>query len=220
MKKTLITLSFTSFIFIMTATVACAHVVVKPNSVPVASYQTFSVGVPVESASPTTSLRLLIPEGITNVTPNVKPGWKISEKKDSTNSTLITEITWEGGSIPAGQRDEFLFSAKTPAAPTALAWKAYVRSANGKVTAWDATPGEAMHADMDNEEMENGGPYSVTQVNLKATPPAATSDIPTPDVTQSKPDQKKEKLLFIMGVVSMAFSIIAIELALHQRHSR
>ncbi len=72
-----------------------AHVTVKPSEVTVASYQTFTVGVPVEKDIPTVSVKVLLPAGLESVTPYVKNGWKIS--------ATGTEIVWTGGSIPAGQ---------------------------------------------------------------------------------------------------------------------
>jgi hypothetical protein len=51
----------------------------------------------------------------------------------------VSEISWTGGNIPAGQRDEFLFSAQAPASSTTIPWKAYQTYADGSVVAWDAS---------------------------------------------------------------------------------
>src|SRR5260221_12481951 len=98
---------------------AFAHVVVKPSQANVAEFQTFTVGVPNEKEVPVVSLKLLIPEGLMNVSPNVKPGWaikiiKTGEGEDAT----VTEIDWTGGNIPSRERDDFLFSAQVPANET------------------------------------------------------------------------------------------------------
>src|SRR4029078_6241590 len=113
-KKLLIgTLAAT--VFLLQAGFASAHVVVKPNEVGAAAFQTFTVGVPVEKESPTVGLRLVIPEGVKYVSPNVKPGWKIDIKKQGEGEdAVVTEITWTGGEIPSGQRDDFVFSAQAP----------------------------------------------------------------------------------------------------------
>ncbi|HVS79355.1 MAG TPA: DUF1775 domain-containing protein, partial [Candidatus Paceibacterota bacterium] len=105
------------------AHVASAHVIVHPSEAGVASYQTFDMSVPVEKDFPTVALKLLIPDGVTNISPTVKPGWTIDVKKDENGNA--TEIDWTGGSIPVGERDDFTFSGKVPAAATTLAWKAY-----------------------------------------------------------------------------------------------
>ncbi|HRH31118.1 MAG TPA: YcnI family protein [Candidatus Paceibacterota bacterium] len=146
------------FSFLISSTVS-AHVTVKPNQAGIGAYQTFTVNVPVEKDIPTVGVRLVIPEGVASVTPNVKPGWRVTVKKDSNaEDAKVTEITWTGGSIPVGQRDEFAFSAKTPATETKLNWKAYQTYRDGTVVAWDQDAGTL------DETAENVGPYSTTTI--------------------------------------------------------
>ncbi len=173
-----------------------AHVVVKPSQVGVAAFQTFTMGVPSEKPIATTSVRLVLPDGLSFVTPNVKPGWKIEVKKESTGKKITdddgkevdeqkpTEILWSGSRIPAEQRDEFVLSARVPKDPTTLIWKAYQTYADGSVVAWDADP-KAEQPKMESGAMDfsHNGPYSQTVVvdDLAASPsatpsqPAATS---------------------------------------------
>lgn len=145
------------FLLISYSSIVSAHVVVKPDEVGVAKFQTFTMGVPNEKDNPVVSLRLIIPDGVTSVTPNVKPGWTIEilKKKDSDN---VSEIIWSSGLIPQDQRDDFLFSAKTPSTPTTLQWNAYQTYSNGSVVSWDQASGN------DEDESENKGPYSETKV--------------------------------------------------------
>ncbi|HSX40377.1 MAG TPA: DUF1775 domain-containing protein, partial [Candidatus Saccharimonadales bacterium] len=83
------------FLFV---TPAFAHVVVHPSTAGVASFQEFSMSVPTEKDFPTVGLKLLIPGGLQMVTPNVKPGWTITEKKIGTGEdALVSEIDWTGG---------------------------------------------------------------------------------------------------------------------------
>src|SRR4051812_46020865 len=106
--------------------VASAHVVVKPAEVEPAAFQAFAVGVPNEKAMPTVKVRLLVPEGVKYVTPNVKPGWTIEVVKDGQGEEAkVREIVWSGGEVPAGQRDDFAFSLQAPAKAGTLQWKAY-----------------------------------------------------------------------------------------------
>lgn len=160
--------------FLMTSNTAFAHIVVRPNQVGVAAFQTFTVGVPVEKDIPTTSVRLIIPEGLQHVTPNVKPGWEVAVKEEGQGeSATVTEITWTGGAIPSGQRDEFLFSAQVPAKEAKVVWKAYQTYADGSVVAWDQDPND--HHGHDNGATD-GGPYSETNVvNDIATEPSVTT---------------------------------------------
>ena len=137
---------------------ALAHVIVKPNEAGVASFQTFSVGVPSESdksTTPTVNVRVVLPDGLSEVTPTVKAGWTITTKKNSNDE--VTEITWSGGQIPSEQRDDFTFSAQVPATATTLIWKAYQTYKDGRVVSWDQDPSKIPTG-------EEGTPYSTTNV--------------------------------------------------------
>lgn len=174
-----------TFVFLFAFNIASAHVTVKPTEVGVAMNQTFTVSVPVEKDIPTISVKLILPTGLESVTPYVKNGWKIS--------ATGTEIVWSGGSIPVGQRDDFLFSAKTPAKEGHLIWKAYQTYSDGTVIAWDNTP-KGAHDDMDNDD-GTLNPYSETHVV----------------------DDLNHKGGLSLGVVASVLSILAIGLSLRKR---
>ncbi|HEX6462607.1 MAG TPA: DUF1775 domain-containing protein [Candidatus Saccharimonadales bacterium] len=141
--------------------VASAHVTVKPSDVKTGTYQTFSVNVPTEKDTPTVSVKLDIPEALTNVTPSVKPGWNIKiDKHVEDKKTMVSAITWSGGEVGVGYRDEFTFSAKTPDGPVDLQWKAYQTYQNGVVVSWD----QSKEADEADEADATTGPFSVTKV--------------------------------------------------------
>jgi len=145
--------------------VASAHVIVTPAQVGIGDDQTFQTAVPNEKDIPVTGLKLIIPAGLNEVSPNVKPGWNIQVVK---SGDTVTEIDWTGGSVPAGQRDEFVFGAQTPSKATSLNWKAYQTYADGSVVAWDQNP--------TGKDDDSATPYSVTKVvNDLTTTPAATT---------------------------------------------
>lgn len=158
MKKISISV-LASFVFTLIPVFASAHVVVTPKSVPGNSYQTFVMSVPVEKPTATTRVRLLIPEGVTSVRPNVKPGWNIEVKKQivGTSTEVVSEIIWTG-TIPADFRDEFAFSVKTPKEGI-LNWKAYQTYSDGTIVAWDADPKVSSGAMTTDTK---AGPYSST----------------------------------------------------------
>jgi uncharacterized protein YcnI len=158
MKKVL--LSLISAITILAVPVTTyAHVVVKPAEVAPGAFQTFTTGVPNEKDVPVTGLRVVIPEGVMHVSPNVKPGWQIKiTKSGDGEDAKVTEIEWTGGSIPAGQRDDFVFSAQAPATASTINWKAYQTYQDGTVVAWDKDPAAAKDSD------ESSTPYSQTKV--------------------------------------------------------
>ena len=151
---------------LLTVRPALAHSTVSPTQTFTQKSETFSLSVPTEKDLPTVGVRLLIPPGLDRVTPIVEPGWQITVKKDGENR--VTEILWTGGSIPAGQKQLFLFSARAPQEPTKLVWKAYQTYQGGEVVAWDRDPNEKRAGE---EKVAN--PYSITEVIADAPAPAA-----------------------------------------------
>jgi uncharacterized protein YcnI len=173
--RSYVALMGTSLLLLLAPLLVSAHAVVKPSSAGIGTFQTFSLGIPNEKDVPTIGVRLIIPEGLQYVSPNVKLGWSIVTKKETINGQeAITEINWTGGNIPAGQRDDFVFSAKVPAQTETLPWKAYQTYQNGTTVAWD-------QASESTNENSNQGPYSTTSVvndlSQNATAPAKEDDI-------------------------------------------
>lgn len=157
MKKTLIGIVSAATGLLLSVMPVAAHVVVSPREVGVGASQLFTVGVPNEETSDTISVRVVIPDGVEQVTPQVKPGWTITEKKTGDADTVkITEITWSGGVIPPGQRDEFSFSAQVPGTEQTLYWKAYQSYQDGNIISWDKSP--------TGTASESRTPYSMTIV--------------------------------------------------------
>src|SRR5271155_724449 len=95
------------------ASPAFAHVIVYPHQVGIAATQDFTVSVPNERDNPVVSVRLILPQGLSDVLPNATQGWTITTKaKGSGDNAVVTEIDWSNGSIPVGQREEFIFQAQ------------------------------------------------------------------------------------------------------------
>lgn len=176
--------------FSLAVPVAFAHSVVSPSQTLTSKYENFSLGVPSEKNSATIDVRLLVPDRLDNVMPFVKPGWKIVVSKNSAGK--VTQIEWSGGSIPAGEKDIFLFTARTPQTPTELVWKAYQTYADGEVIAWDQNPM--------NGATKSANPYSVTDV-VADTPvePAATHGSSLPLVTAIA--------ALVVALAALAFSV-------------
>lgn len=148
---------------------ASAHVVVKPVEVLTAGFQTFTIGVPNEKDIPTTSIKLVIPDGLKHVSPTQKTGWQIDVEKEGTGEdATVKSITWSNDMIDAGFRDDFTFSGQVPEKATDLQWKAYQTYSDGTVVSWDkASTGG------DDEEGGNSGPFSVTKVVSETAQDAA-----------------------------------------------
>lgn len=144
---------------------AGAHVVVKPAEVPAASFQTFNAGVPNEKDVPVTGLKVIIPQGLKHVSPTVKSGWQIDiEKEGQDEAATVKSISWTGGSIPAGFRDDFTFSAQAPAKAGELRWKAYQTYQDGQVVAWDLAQDKQPKKQDGSPDFSASGPYSVTKL--------------------------------------------------------
>lgn len=166
-----IAILFTSILglFAFTLVPAFAHVIVTPHQVGIAATQDFTVNVPNEKDNPVVSVRLLMPDGLSSVVPNTVPGWTIdTKKKGSGDNAPITEIDWTGGSIPVGQRAEFIFQAQVPEKLTTLVWKAYQTYSDGTVVSWDIDPAAMKNvSDKQQDAMadkQNKGVYSTTQI--------------------------------------------------------
>jgi uncharacterized protein YcnI len=214
MKKNIIGISAGLLGVLMLAAPAFAHVVVKPNQVGVAAFQTFTMGVPNEKDNPTVALKLLIPDGLKSVSPNVKPGWKVDIKKTGDGEDAkVTEIDWTNGSIPAGQRDDFVFSAQVPSDETTINWKAYQTYSDGKIVTWDQEPKTNM-TDADREEMEKTGkgPYSQTKVVNDLTA-SSKSD----HASDSMKSGASDKATTTISVVALALSAVALGMQLRNR---
>jgi uncharacterized protein YcnI len=173
MKRFVISL-ITALVILATPTLVSAHVIVTPNQAGVGQELVFNESVPNEQQTAVTSVKLLIPTGVTDVIPTVKPGWYIQTTTDKATNPEITSITWTGN-IPIGQRDDFTFSAQVPGSSTELDWKAYQTYADGTVVHWDQKPAGS------DDSTGNAGPYSITKVvnDLTSAPPKTNSSTST-----------------------------------------
>jgi uncharacterized protein YcnI len=179
-----------------------AHVVVSPKQVETAGFQTFTISVPNEKDSANTTVKLTMPSGLNYVTPTIKAGWHIAINRNNADNS-VTEITWSGGTIAAGFRDEFTFSAQVPSKPTELAWKAYQTYADGTVVSWDTTSKETNHDSRDG----NTGPAS----NTKVVTAASQTELSDTDVSSTS------NRATITAVSAIAISFISLYFSTRKR---
>lgn len=193
-----------TFIFALSTT-ASAHVTVKPAEVVTAGYQTFTINVPNEKPIPTTSVKLLIPVDIKAVTPTQKAGWQITTEKEGSGEAAVTNsITWSGGSIGNGLRDEFTFTAKVPDQAMDIQWKSYQTYSDGSVVSWDKEA-EGGHG----AEGNSSGPFSITKV---------AQEVPVSPSNQAAADAKKaaDRAMYI-AVAGTAVGLIGVALATRKK---
>ncbi len=224
MKKSIIIIFIFTFLFIVNP--GFAHVTVKPSEVGVGERVNFAVSVPTEEDTPTVQVRLVIPNGLQSVRPNVKPGWNIEIKtkpegmKDDTVNTgeeaprLVTEIIWSGGSIPADQRDEFMFSAQVPAEEAVIAWKAYQTYSNGDVVAWENDPNIVAEHTENNPPKEGEGnhnalrPYSETKV---------INDLNMSENPGETKRLTKESTALTLSIVALLLSVASVVISVRRK---
>jgi uncharacterized protein YcnI len=93
---------------------ACAHITSSPDNAPSNSHFIAHFTVPHGcGGSPTVAVRIKIPDGLSEVKPEHKPGWTITQKRykfaGPPPQTLGApeEIEWRGGPLPDDEYDSF-----------------------------------------------------------------------------------------------------------------
>ena len=140
--------------FMLSATIAGAHVTVWPRESRAGAGERYTVRVPTEGKVATTSIELEVPADVT-VTGVLKPNgytYELKREKDR-----VVAITWTQ-QIEPGEIGEFVFFARNPKAGQAIAWKAHQRYADGTSTDWVGPAGDRR-------------PASVTRLTGAATNP-------------------------------------------------
>ncbi len=103
----------TTVLAITTATVAGAHVSAGPSPQVAGAYGVVTFGVPHGcEGSPTTEVRIKMPESVPQVTPTVNPNWDVA----TTEITLDTPIEAGHGQTITERVDQVVYTAKTPLA--------------------------------------------------------------------------------------------------------
>jgi uncharacterized protein YcnI len=114
-----------AFLLVASASVAAAsataHITLEQREAPVGTSYKAVLRVPHGcDGSPTTAIRVRIPEGIIEVKPMPKPGWKLDlvrgkyrdpySLRGARVSEGVTEVRWTGGNLPEAFYDEFVFT--------------------------------------------------------------------------------------------------------------
>ena len=131
------------------ATPALAHITLDTKEAPALGYVRLAIRVPhgCEGAA-TTALRMQVPEGVTAVKAQPKPGWTLTLVADEAkapnghdSSPAVKEIAWRGGPLPDAYYEEFLIRVRLPDAAGQTVWFPFVQECEGgKVTRWIEKP--------------------------------------------------------------------------------
>ena len=110
-----------------------AHVTVQPREVAAMSSQEFLVRVPTEKDQPTTSVRMVFPEGFEVLRVRPTSGWKNEFERDAAGR--ITGITWSGGRVGRAEYEVFSFMARAKA-PGTVKLDAFQTYGENDVVGW------------------------------------------------------------------------------------
>jgi uncharacterized protein YcnI len=114
----------------LAAPLAHAHVTIEQSSAPAGAYQklTFRVGHGCKG-SPTHTLTVTLPEGVSGAKPMPKAGWVLSGG--------ASQVSWKGGPLADAHYDEFSMQVKLPASVGRQYFKVTQLCDEGRMD-WDA----------------------------------------------------------------------------------
>lgn len=121
----------------LTAAPAFAHVTVAPQQSGAGASQVYKVRVHNDGKTPTSSIALQIPEGVT--ISSVEP-MATGKSNTTTTGDRVTLITWQI-EVPVGQYVELAFTAKNPAAGNQLNWNVTEKFTDGSTIEYTDKPG-------------------------------------------------------------------------------
>ena len=121
----------------LVASVAQAHVSVRPRESKPGATEKYIVRVPTEGKVATTSVELDIPQGVTIESVEPMDGVKADMKREGGR---VVSITWTIAIEPGANR-ELGFTAKNPSDGTEISWKAHQRYADGTSSEWVGAAG-------------------------------------------------------------------------------
>lgn len=137
---------------------ARAHVSANPNQAAANSYFVTNLRVShgCEGTS-TVTVRVKLPEGVSAVKPQMKPGWTIDLKMrkldkpidaghGQTITETIDEVAWRGGPLPDAYYDDFGLRMKLPAAPGTVLYFPTVQECEKGFHRWIETPAAGQKA--------------------------------------------------------------------------
>ena len=122
----------------MTVSIAYGHVTVQPKQSTAGATQKYALRVPTEKFVPTVRVEVEFPADLVVSSFEPKPGWRLEQKKDPSGRLLAVTLT---GSIPPGESLAFDFTARNPAEPGKLAFKAIQIYEDGTKVEWTGAEG-------------------------------------------------------------------------------
>jgi uncharacterized protein YcnI len=159
MRKLCMSAAAAAALSVVTSSAALAHVTLEtPQAAAGSTYKAvLRVGHGCEG-SPTTAIRVRVPEGMIAVKPMPKPGWELTTKVapypqpvkyfETTMTEGVSEIAWTGGSLPDAWYDEFVFRGRLPdVAAGSMVWFPVVQECADGTNRWIEIPTAGKNAD-------------------------------------------------------------------------
>jgi uncharacterized protein YcnI len=131
---------------------ASAHVTVQPNEAVAGSYFQLAFVVPHGcDGKSTVAIRVKVPDGVTALKPQMKPGWSVEIKTRKLDppqpgphgtslSETVDEVSWRGGPLPDNLYDTFGLMMKLPDTPNGNLYFPVVQECDGGVHRWIEIP--------------------------------------------------------------------------------
>lgn len=131
---------------------AHAHVTLEVQEASADSWHKLRLGVPHGCAgSPTTAVRLRLPDGILSARPQPKPGWMLEIVRSKLDGPVTdshgnpvtergSEIRWTGGRLPDDNFEEFLVQVRLPDRPGETLYFPTVQDCETGVHRWIDIP--------------------------------------------------------------------------------
>ncbi|MGH8899009.1 MAG: YcnI family protein [Egibacteraceae bacterium] len=132
-RRTVCVAALAAALMLLSASAALAHVTVRADNTSPGGFAKYTVRVPNESASAsTTKVEVKVPAGFEEVSVQPKPGWTVQMEGGV--------LAISGGKIGPGQFDEFSFSAQNPKTAADITFPAVQTYDDGKVVNWIGQP--------------------------------------------------------------------------------
>lgn len=154
---------------------ACAHVTVQPAEADAGKYSQIAFTVPHGCAgSATVALRVKMPDGVSSVKPQMKPGWTVEIRKKKPDAPVqsshghaitevVDEVSWRGGPLPDDLFDTFGLVMKLPDTPGQPLYFPAVQECEQGVSRWIEIPAagqapSALHEPAPAVQLRSGRP--------------------------------------------------------------
>ena len=219
--------------FVALTQVAQAHVTVQPNEAPAGAFFRFVIRVPNERDVPTTKVRVEFPENLIFTSFQPKEGWdrtikmkKLDEPIEAFGSQVdevVGSVTYSGGSIGAGEFDEFGFSVRVPEEEGQLEFRAFQTYEGGEVVEWTGPEdGESPAArvavyDLSDIAEEGQGELGLLHDTASEVDELASAAGTMDHSAEASDDDDDSKLGVILGAIGIALGAAALLVALKKR---